>query len=658
VTPSPGSKPGGDREDGPLPEADAVDRPAWRRIAGLLLGLPLTALAVYVAGWGVFDEVIVRGGAVALGAVVILFALPLERNLRLTGALARRLCLVADALLVAMMTLAAWRLFQVNELLQTGLYDFSLWDNVFAAMGLVVLLELSRRAFGIAFFIVILAFILYAFVGPWMPGLLAHPGYDLVQVIRTVWWGFDGVFGRPVAVVSSTILVFIVFGALLEGVGAGRVLLKIASAITGNTRGGPAHAAVVGSAAFGTMSGSVVANVVGTGVFTIPMIIARGFSRAFAGGVEAAASTGGQIMPPVMGAVAFIMADVTGIPYLTIAVAALVPALFYYAALFCAISVEAARKGIQPIPPEKRERVGGFEWLQASYLIVPITLIVIILMEGRSPAMAGLWAAGSALALAFLFNGDLRRNPLKLIPIAGRAGEACAQIMVAVAAVGIVIGIVNMTGVGQSFAQSIVHLARESMFGALVLMMVASLILGMGLPTVPAYLIIVIFIGPALTAFGVDILLVHLFVLYFGVLSTITPPVALGAFAAAPIARAGPTETAVMAVRLALIGFIIPFVMIYNPSLVLVTESFSTVEFAWVVARLALAIWLLTTGLSGYAGVRLSRPERVARAIAAVAALWPVLVVEIVAVAVGVGLIAIRTRALAGFIAARPSTGR
>jgi TRAP transporter 4TM/12TM fusion protein len=616
-----------------------------RAILLLVLGAPLALLAIYVAGWGVFDDVLVRGGFVALAVLVMVALIPLNKQLKVDSGPAYWACLAVDLVVASFMILAAWRMFAIRDLMQIGLYDYTFTDNVFATMGILAILEMARRAFGWAFFTVVVVFIAYAYIGPYLPGLLAHPGYSTAQIIRTVWWGFDGVFGRPVAVVSSTILIFIVFGALLEGVGAGRVLLKLATVMTGRTRGGPAHAAVVGSAAFGTMSGSVVANVVGTGVFTIPMIIGRGFKRAFAGAVEATASTGGQIMPPVMGAVAFIMADVTGIPYLVIAVAALVPALFFYAALFCAIAVEASRLGIERTPARLLPRVSLVEWLQSTYLLVPLTVIVLILASGRSPAMAGLWAVISALALATVFSGDLRRRPDRLVGIIGKAGEACAQIMVAVAAVGIIIGIVNMTGVGQNFAQAISHLARDSMFAALVLMMIASLILGMGLPTVPAYLIIVIFIGPALSAFGVELLLVHLFVLYFGVLSTITPPVALGAFAAAPIAGSSPMHTAAVSVRVALIGFIIPFVMVYNPSLVLVNEGFDLVEFIWVVIRLGLAIWLLTTALSGFAGLKLTGPERLLRALAAVALLWPILIVEIAALVVGLVVIGARTRA-------------
>ena len=631
-----------------LPGSETPPRPRWRSAVMAPIGLCLALGGIYVAGFGVFDEILVRGGAVGLACVLMLLATPLHEQPPFQGPAGRWLARAIDLVLAAAAIGAAIRLLQVNELLQTGLYDFTTTDNLFAAAGVIVLLELARRLFGWVFAAVIVLALAYALVGSDLPGLLAHRGSDMAEVLRVAWYSFDGVFGRPLAVVTSIILVFIVFGAILEGIGAGEVLLRLSARVTDRSRGGPANAAVVASAAFGSMSGSVVANVVGTGVFTIPMIIRRGFRRAFAGGVEAAASTGGQIMPPVMGAVAFIMADATGIPYLVICAAALVPALFYYGAIFMAIDVEAARLGIDRVPSDDRTAVTRADWIRSAYLIVPIALIVAIMLSGRSPAMAGFWAVVAVLALAFVLNPDLRRAPLALIPILARAGTACGQILIAVAAVGIVIGIFNLTGVGLRFATLIGALAGDSLLAALALMALGSLILGMGLPTVPAYLIIVIAMGPALTALGVETLLIHLFVLYFGVLSTITPPVALGAFAAGPIARAGPMPTAVAAVRLAAIGFVIPFVMVFNPSLVLVL-GFDPLGFAWVVVRLALAIWLLTTAAAGFAQAPLPVWQRAARFVLALACLWPSLPMEIAGTALGLALLFVRR------LTARPS---
>ena len=631
------------------PEVSELPQHGWQKALALPLGLAIALAAAYTAGYGVWDEVIVRGGFVGAACLIVILTHPLAIVHSGAPAPVRLLLWAVDEALFIGMAATTWWLFSVNELLQTGLYDFTFTDNLFAAIGIVTLIELSRRLFGWIFAAVALLVLFYALYGQELPGLLRHRGTSIPELLRVSWYSFDGVFGRPIAVVTSIILVFILFGAVLDGLGAGEVLLRISSRLTDGSRGGPANAAVVSSAAFGTMSGSVVANVVSTGVFTIPMIIKRGFSRAFGGAVEAAASTGGQIMPPVMGAVAFIMADVTGIPYLTIALAALVPALFYYFAIFAAISVEAARRGIGPVPREMRQSVTTGDWIRSAYLIVPLTIIVGTLVAGRSPALAGFYAFLSALALGVVFNGDVRRRPYLILPILARGGAACGKILVAVATVGIIIGVFNLTGLGQDFARAVGRLSEGNLFLSLVLMAAGSLILGMGLPTVPAYLIIVIVMGPAVQVIDdtIPTLALHLFVVYFGVLSTITPPVALGAFAAAPICGANPLAVAVTAIRVAFIGFLIPFVMIYNPSLLLVVD-FDPMEFTWVVMRLGLAVWLLTTGFGGYAGGRMAWAERVLRVGCAVAMLMPGLWMETGAFTMGLTVVAWRWLLLRG----------
>ena len=635
-TPSDAARPAG-------PEVAELPQYGWQKALALPLGLAIALAAAYTAGYGVWDEVVVRGGFVGAACLIVILTHPLAVLHRGAPSPVRGLLWTVDVLLFVGMLATTWWLFSVNELLQTGLYNFTFTDNLFAAIGVVTLIELSRRLFGWIFAAVVLLVLFYALYGQDLPGILRHRGTSLPELLRVSWYSFDGVFGRPIAVVTSIILIFILFGAVLDGLGAGEVLLRISSRLTDKSRGGPANAAVVSSAAFGTMSGSVVANVVSTGVFTIPMIIKRGFSRAFSGAVEASASTGGQIMPPVMGAVAFIMADVTGIPYLTIALAALVPALFYYFAIFAAISVEAARRGIGPVPREMRQNVSASDWFRSAYLIVPITIIVLTLVAGRSPALAGFYAFFSALALGLVFNADVRHRPDRILPILARGGSACGKILVAVATVGIIIGVFNLTGLGQDFARAVSRASEGNLFLSLLLMAAASLILGMGLPTVPAYLIIVIVMGPAVQVIDdtVPTLALHLFVVYFGVLSSITPPVALGAFAAAPICGANPLAVAVSAIRVAFIGFLIPFVMIYNPSLLLVVD-FDPAGFAWVVMRLGLAVWLLTTGFGGYARGRLAWVERILRVGCAVAMLMPGLWIEAGAFAAGLALVAWR----------------
>ncbi|MBL4908097.1 MAG: TRAP transporter fused permease subunit, partial [Sneathiella sp.] len=519
--------------------------------------------------------------------------------------------------------------FVLYEDLLTGLFELSRFDLMTGWIGIAVILELTRRLFGLSLFFVTAGAIVYCIWGNYLPWIFEHAGFSEEQSLSTLWFSFDGVYGRAIAVVTNFILIFIVFGAILDGVGSGQSVLKIVFRLTSKLKGGPAYAAVVASAIFGTLSGSVAANVVGTGVFTIPMIKKRGFSAKFAGAIEAAASSGGQIMPPVMGAVAFIMADVTGISYLTICLAALVPALFYYGSLFCAVGTQAAKQGIEPIAAEELETITGADYRLAAALGLSLTVIIMLLVTGSSPALAGFSAVLVALASGFILNAELRRNPLLLFAIMVSAGRSCATIIVAVAAIGIVIGTMNMTGLGLRFASAILAVSENSVLLSLFMMMAGCLVLGMGMPTVPAYLIIVLVMGPAIENMGFSMLTVHLFVVYYGVLSSITPPVAIAAYAAAPISGSKPMETALEALRIALAGFVIPFFFIFNPSITLV-EDFTIPVFIWACLRLGLAVWLMATGLIGFEIQNLSPWQRVLRLAVALSLIVPIPLVEFV----------------------------
>lgn len=579
-------------------------------MSGQWLGaVALALVGIWIAGFGSFNETLLRVGTYGLAAALATLTIAIRRFDQKGW---KRWLWLVDLVLILGLGLSIWRYFQIGTALETGLYFFTGSDVWVGCVGLVVLLEATRRNFGLPLVIVCALALAYALFGNSLPWIFRHGGYSLQQVMQVVWYSFDGVFGRPISVVVTLILVFVMFGAILEGIGAGPVLLNFAFAATGRFRGGPAHAAIAASGAFGTMSGSVSGNVVGTGAMTIPMIIKRGFPPRFAGGVEAAASAGGQFMPPIMGAVAFIMSDVTGIPYLTICLAALLPALFYYAALFVAVHLEAVRLDIRPIPRADRPLIGRHDWLMSLCFMVPLVMMVLILVSGRSPALAGFWAVLIALTLGFAINPDLRAHPLKVVEALKQGGLAAAQIVVAVAAIGIVIGVMNMTGLGLRFAGVIQDISGQSLFLSLIMMMLGSLVLGMGMPTVPAYLVVVVVMGPAIETMGVPTIIAHLFVVYFGVFSAITPPVAIAAFAAAPIARANPAAIGVDACRIALIGFIIPFVMVYNPSLSLVT-GFTVPGLVWVCLRLCLAIWLFSTGFSGYTNARIGGLQRVLR---------------------------------------------
>ena len=562
-----------------------------------LLGVLLALFAIYIAGFGVFDEIWVRGMTVALAFMVSIFAFsqaslphPLER----VGFL--RIIFALVLILQTLYVFTHWITFMLEQ--EEFLIEMEAPHLVSMGLGLVLVAYFAFKHFGLPMLAVFgLSFFYVALGGHILPFLGAET-YDWSSIADRLWYGFDGTFGRPVAVVAQIVLIFIVFGAVLEKSGAGAVLLKFAFRATGSLRGGPAHAAIVGSALFGTMNGAAVANVVSTGVFTIPLIRHSGFKPRFSAAIEATASTGGQIMPPVMGVVAFLMADVTGIPYLQIVIAATLPALFYYFSLFTVVWIEARKQGVPRMPANEITPLTPSDWLKSLSFFIPLLVIVSVLLTGRTAQSAGFYGLVTAFVLALIFFPNYR-SLRAIYQSLVRAGQTCATMMIIVAAVGFVVGVINMTGIGITFASTILETAGQNLFWALVLFMAGCLVLGMGVPTGAAYLIIGIAMGPAIQKLGLPTISVHLFAVYFGVLSAITPPVALAAFAAAPIAGSKPMETGFEASRLAVAGFLIPFVFVYHPS-ILIIEGFHAGELIWAILAFILATAGIVTGFAGH----------------------------------------------------------
>jgi TRAP transporter 4TM/12TM fusion protein len=488
--------------------------------AVVLLSLIVIGVVFYVSLFGVFSDSYLRVGMLLVGGLLVILT-GFGRSEKLWDR--TLLALIATALVLSVL-----QYFRAAEEIETGLYFLNATDIWMGMLGLIAVIELTRRSVGLVMALVAGIVLLYGAFGDMAPGFLRHAGISGEELMTVLWFSFDGVFGRPMATVVSTILIFIMFGALLELLAIDLVLVRLALAATGRMRSGPAAAATVASGLFGTISGSAVANVVGTGVITIPLIKKRGFSPRFAAAVESAASSGGQITPPIMGAVAFIMADVTNVPYLTICAAAAVPALLYYGGLFVAISSAARNMGLAD---EAQPKV-VFNWrelVQMLVFVISLAGIVVTMVGGASPAYAGFVGVALAAVLGFAIRPDLLFDWQAWLRFVRSAGLISAQLVVIVGAVGIVIGVLNLTGVGLRFASLLSSLAEDQLILSLILMAIACLLLGMGMPTVPAYLIIVLVMGPSLQKLGVPIVHTHMFVLYFGVLSAITPPVALAA---------------------------------------------------------------------------------------------------------------------------------
>jgi len=607
--------------------------------ASVLACALLGVIALYSSGIGLLDPKLHRAGGFTLALIV---GVAVARTTRSSREMGKGLALghvVLDAVLIVAGVWSIWSFLYVQTEMETALYDVTNADAWPALAGLIVFLELTRRLWGWGLFSVGTLAVIYLLFGQDLPGILQHSGFSLKEIAEALWYNTNkGVFGSITNIVLSTVFIFIIFGALLEGTGAGDTLLKFAFLATRRTRGGPAHAAILASSLFGTMSGSTVANIVGTGTFTIPMIKKRGFSPTFAAGIEATASSGGQIMPPIMGAAALVMADLTGAGYLNIIVAALLPALFYYFSLFAAVTVEARRQGIEVQPMTTDDKITSVDLINSVLFLGPIATVVISLLIGLSTSAAGFYAVVVLLVLSVI-NPGVRANPLRVWRSFIGGSRSGATLLIAIAAIGILVGSLDTTGLGLKLANVIAAVRGDSLFSALLVAMIGALVLGMGMPTLPAYLIIILVMGPAIQALGISMLTAHMFVFYYGVASSLTPPVAIAAYAAAPIAGANPLMTSFMAFRLGMSKFIIPFIFAFYPT-ILIVEEFHLWPFVWIIVRTLFCIWLFSSALSAYDRGRLSWPEIILRFACAFAMLALSPVVQLPAIALGVALIA------------------
>jgi TRAP transporter 4TM/12TM fusion protein len=527
-------------------------------------------------------------------------------------------------------------------------------DWVIGTVTIALVFEAARRVMGWGLPVICGLFLAYGAFGEYLPGAFAHRGYGLDQIVGVLGFGTEGIYGTPTYVSSTFIFLFILFGSFLEQAGMIRLFNDFAMGTVGHTRGGPAKVSVISSGLMGTINGSGVANVVTTGQFTIPLMKRFGYSPAFAGGVEATSSMGGQIMPPVMGAVAFIMAETINVPYLSIVQAAIIPAILYFITAFWMVHLEAGRKGLVGIPKEEcpnpwtavRER-----W----YLLLPLAGLVALLFSGYTPMFSGTVGLGLTVILIFgaavvsgvkgaplrvLFwvllglacagfiefgvgtffaiiavllvltyvlrvGGDARALAVKALVEGARHALPVA---IACALVGVIIGIINLTGVAAEMGGHIIAIGRESLFLALVLTMLTCLILGMGIPTIPNYIITSSLAAPVLLELGVPLIVSHMFVFYFGIMADLTPPVALAAFAAAPIAKEKGLKISIQAVRVAMAGFIVPYMAVYSPALMLQTGD--VWDTAWIVFKALVAIAMWGAGAIGFLVGRLAWWER------------------------------------------------
>jgi TRAP transporter 4TM/12TM fusion protein len=459
--------------------------------------------------------------------------------------------------------------------------DWLFKDRVVSILGVLLVLEACRRVIGLFMTVICAVSIGYALYGPYMPDLIIHKGYSVERIATTLWLTTEGIFGLPIGVAATFVFVFVLFGAILETTGGGAFFIDMAYALTGRFSGGPAKASVVASGFMGSVSGSAVGNVAATGSFTIPMMKKVGYRPHMAGAIEAAASTGGQLMPPIMGAGAFLMAEFTNTSYLTIIKVALVPAIMYYITVLVFVHYEARKFGLKGQPKESLPKVlqvarGGL------HFIIPVLILIYVLVSNYSPMMAGFIAVVSTLSISVLVNfirwvistesrislpGFAAKEGRLLIKALENGAKNAVMVSVACAAAGIIVGMVSLTGMGLKFSSLVMELSFGIKTLAIILIAVASLVLGMGLPVTASYIVLATLAGPALMDMGVPILVAHMIVFWYSQDSNVTPPVSLASFAGAGIARANPMRTAFASWKLAKGLYIIPLVMAYRPLL-------------------------------------------------------------------------------------------
>ncbi len=473
-------------------------------------------------------------------------------------------------------------------------------DMIVGIIAIILVLEITRRVVGWPMIILALLFIFYGLFGRYFPKAIAHKGLSLINLIQHQFFTLEGIMGIPISVSATFVFLFILFGAFLEKSGMGQLFIDLANSIAGSATGGPAKVSVMASGFMGTITGSTTANVVGTGSFTIPMMKRLGYSPEFAGAVEAAASTGGQIMPPIMGAAAFLIAEFTNTPYLKVAVTAFIPALLYYLGLWAGVHFEAKKLKLRGMRKDELPKIK--ETLkERGHLLIPIIAIIVILVMGYTPIKAGLFAIIITI-ICSQFRKSTRLTLRDIIECLRVGALNTLGVLAACACAGIIIGVITQTGVGLKLGSALVSIAHGNLFLTLFFTMIASIILGMGVPTTANYVITSTIAAPALLLLGVPILVSHMFAFYFGIIADITPPVCLAAVAGAGIAKGEPIKTGIQSTRLAVAAFVVPFIFAFKPSFIMFDRGF-----LWVLLNIPTAVIGVITIASALTGFLFSK---------------------------------------------------
>lgn len=556
---------------------------------------------LYTAAFGILDAHLQRAIHLAFGFLLIFLLYPARKSWSRTS-------MHPLDVLFALVGAASALYIVVNyqELVfRAGMNNET--DFIVGVVGTLMVFEAARRVVGWPMITVAFVFIAYAFFGPYIPGIMAHRGVQVQELFDHLFFTTEGIFGTPMGVSSTFIYLFILFGSYLEATGLGKFFIDLANAVAGWAAGGPAKVAVLSSGLMGTVSGSSVGNVAGTGAFTIPMMKKLGYRPAFAGAVEAAASTGGQLMPPVMGAAAFLMAEFVGVPYFDVVKAAVIPALLYYIGVWLGVHYEAKKYGLKGTPREELPKFGPL-FMEKGHLAIPLAVIVYLLVSGYTPMRAALAAIALSIICACL-RKSTRIGLKEIVNGLIDGSKGVLGVLIACATAGIIIGVVTKTGVGLKVATALLDLSGGQLLPAMFFTMITSLILGMGVPTTANYVITSTIAAPALVQMDVPVLAAHMFAFYFGIVADVTPPVALAAYAGAGIAGANPMRCGVIAAKLAIAAFIVPYIFVLAPELLMINATTLTIAYSALTA--IIGMWGVSMSMIGFCQNALNSLQRV-----------------------------------------------
>ncbi|ARK20936.1 TRAP transporter permease [Sporosarcina ureae] len=593
-----------------------------------IVAISMSIFHLYTAVFGVFESILQRSAHLGF-ALILVFAIykPLKRVSHQDHKIP-----IYDWILI-LLSIGCYLYFilNANEISSRMSYVMPL-TNIEVGIGIVaglLLIEATRRVIGNVLVVIIAVFLTYGFFGHFLTGTLSHKEFSLMWIIDHLFYTTTGVFSTPLGVSSTFIFIFILFGKFLEVSGAGKFFIDLSVAGMGKYRGGPAKTAILASTALGTISGSAVANTVTTGAFTIPLMKKTGYKKEFAGAVEAVASTGGQIMPPIMGASAFIIASYLGIPYTDVAIAAIIPALLFYLCLYIQVDLRAVKTGLVGVPKDKLPNFWNV-FKKGFLYFVPLIVIVFLLVGGSSPMKAGLYSIVATIVIAILTSYE-KINIRKIISALDLGARASLETAIACAASGLIIGMIGLTGIGLKFSSLIIQISGGVLFITLILTMITSIVLGMGLPTVAAYIVQVPLTIPALIELGVSPIAAHLFIFYFAAVSAITPPVALAAFAAAGLAGSDPMRTGIAALKLGIAAFVVPFFFVYGEQLLFIGDPVSILI---AIITAIIGIVSMACAVEGWLIKRCSIIERLILVASAITLVMPGITTDIIGVTI------------------------